>query len=190
MGIDDYPRIHMKSRADWRAWLEAHHASHGAIWLVTGKKNTPHYVTYEEIVEEALCYGWIDSTARGLDETRSMLLLAPRKTKSVWSALNKKRIERLEASGLMQPSGRAKIDAAKKDGSWTALDGVERLEMPADLARALGRKGQATYDGWPPFLRKQSLYWIEAAKRPETRARRIEEVAEAAKQGKRPDRWS
>ena len=190
MGIEDYPRIEMKSRAAWRAWLEANHASHGPIWLATWKKGTPHYVTYADVVEEALCYGWIDSTARGLDANRSMLLLAPRKTKSVWSALNKKRIEQLEASGLMHSAGRAKIDAAKKNGSWTTLDAVDRLEMPADLAKALGKKGRATYDAWPPFLRKQALYWIEAAKRPETRARRIEEVAAAAKKGERPSRWT
>ena len=190
MGMEDYPRVEMKSRADWRAWLERNHASHGPIWLATWKKGTPHYMTYADVVEEALCFGWIDSTARSLDDQRSMLLLAPRKTKSVWSALNKRRIEKLEAAGLMHPSGRAKIDAAKKDGSWTALDAVEALEMPADLAKALGRKGKTTFDGWPPFLRKQALYWIGAAKRPETRARRIDEVAAAAKRGERPARWA
>ena len=183
--------LFVTDRTAWRAWLRKHHAKEREIWLVYPRKATGRQrIPYNDAVEEALCYGWIDSTARGLDEQRSMLLLAPRKTKSVWSALNKKRIERLEASGLMQPAGRTKIDAAKRDGSWAALDAVERLEMPADLAKALGKKGNATFDAWPPFLRKQSLYWIEAAKRPETRARRIEEVADAAKQGKRPDRWS
>ena len=90
----------------------------------------------------------------------------------------------------MHSAGRAKIDAAKKNGSWTTLDAVDRLEMPDDLAKALGKNGRATYDAWPPFLRKQALYWIEAAKRPETRARRIEEVAAAAKKGERPSRWT
>ena len=190
MALDDYPRIEMKSRAQWRAWLERNHATHPAIWLVTWKRNTPHYMSYEDIVEEALCFGWIDSTARRLDDERSMLLLAPRKPKSVWSALNKRRIDALEKSGLMRDAGRAKIEQAKLDGSWTALDAVEALEMPADLAKALGRKGSATFDAWPPFLRKQTLYYVAAAKRPETRARRIEEVASAAKQGRRPERWS
>lgn len=190
MSIEDYPRVEMKTRTAWRAWLAKNHATHGPIWLATWKKGTPHYLSYADIVEEALCFGWIDSTARGLDAERSMLLLAPRKPRSVWSALNKKRVAQLEASGLMQPAGRSKIDAAKQDGSWNALDAVERLEVPADLAKALGRKGKTTFDAWPPFLRKQSLYWIEAAKRPETRARRIEEVAAAAKRGVRPERWS
>ena len=190
MPIEDYPRVEMKSRAAWRAWLERNHATSGPIWLATWKKNTPHYMSYADVVEEALCFGWIDSTARGLDERRSMLMLAPRKPKSVWSALNKKRIAQLEKSGLMTDAGRAKIEAAKKDGSWTALDAVEALEMPADLARALGKTGKTTYDGWPPFLRKQALYWISQAKRPETRAKRIAEVVEAAKKGERPARWS
>jgi uncharacterized protein YdeI (YjbR/CyaY-like superfamily) len=190
MGIDDYPRIEMKSRAAWRAWLEANHASSGPVWLATWKKGTPHYVSYADVVEEALCFGWIDSTARGLDAQRSMLMLAPRKSKSVWSALNKKRIDELERVGLMTDAGRARIEAAKRDGSWTTLDAVEALHMPDDFAKALGRKGRATYDSWPPFLRKQSLYWISQAKRPETRAKRIAEVAEAARKGERPARWS
>ena len=190
MGIDDYPRVEMKSRAAWREWLGRNHASSGPIWLATWKKGTPHYMPYADIVEEALCFGWIDSTARGLDEQRSMLMLAPRKPKSVWSALNKKRIEELERSGLMTEAGRAKIEAARADGSWTKLDGVEALEMPADLAKALGKKGMQTYDGWPPFLRKQALYWITQAKRPDTRAKRIAEVADAAKRGERPARWT
>ena len=190
MGLNDYPVVEMKSRAEWRAWLERHHASHPAIWLATWKKNTPHYMTYADVVEEALCFGWIDSTARALDQQRSMLLLAPRKPKSVWSALNKRRIEDLEKRGLMTAAGRAKIESAKADGSWSALDAVEALEMPADLAKALGRKGRTTFDSWPPSLRKQSLYWITQAKRPETRAKRVAEVADAAKRGERPARWA
>jgi uncharacterized protein YdeI (YjbR/CyaY-like superfamily) len=190
MGIEDYPRVEMKSRAAWRAWLEKNHASSGPIWLATWKKNTPHYMSYADIVEEALCFGWIDSTARSLDAQRSMLMLAPRKPKSVWSALNKKRIEELEKSGLMTDAGRAKIEAAKANGSWTALDRVEALEMPPDLAKALRKKGRETYDSWAPFLRKQALYWVSQAKRPETRAKRIAEIAEAANKGERPARWS
>jgi len=190
MGIEDYPIVEMKTRKAWRAWLEKNHASHGPIWLATWKKGTPHYLSYDDIVEEALCFGWIDSTARGLDEQRSMLMLAPRKPRSVWSALNKRRVAKLEEAGLMTASGRAKIEAARANGSWTALDAVEKLDMPEDLGRALGRKGRATYDAWPPFLRKQALYWIAQAKKPDTRARRIAEVADAARQGKRPERWA
>ena len=188
--MKDYPVVEMKTRAEWRAWLERNHASHGPIWLATWKKDTRHYVSYDDVVEEALCFGWIDSTARSLDAERSMLMLAPRRPKSVWSALNKRRIESLERNGLMTPAGRARIDAAKLDGSWAALDAVEALEMPADLGKALGKKGSATFDAWPRSLRKQALYWISQARRPETRARRIAEVAEAARRGERPARWS
>lgn len=190
MALSDYPRIEVRTRAEWRQWLEQHHATHGAIWLITWKKGTPHYLAYADIVEEALCFGWIDSTAGRVDDERSMLLLAPRKPKSVWSALNKSRIEKLEQSGAMTPAGRAKIDAAKADGSWTALDAVETLQMPDDLAKALGKKGLATYEGYPPFLRKQVLYWINSAKRPETRSKRIAEVAADAREGRRPARWT
>ncbi|HEU4562412.1 MAG TPA: YdeI/OmpD-associated family protein [Longimicrobium sp.] len=182
--------MEVRTRAEWRAWLEAHHASHGPIWLASWKKGTPHYLSYDAIVEEALCFGWIDSTARGLDAERSMLLLAPRKPKSVWSALNKRRVEELERSGAMTAAGRAKIEAAKADGSWAALDAVDRLEMPHDLADALGERGRATYETYPPFLRKQVLYWINSAKRPETRAKRITEIVSDATEGRRPARWS
>ena len=192
MGIDDYPRVEVKTRAAWRKWLERHHADHGPIWLASWKKNTKHYLPYADIVEEALCFGWIDSTARGLDAERSMLMMAPRKPKSVWSAPNKERVERLEAAGLMTPAGRAKIDAAKADGSWTALDAIERLEMPADLDAALRAVpgGRDCYDGWPPFIRKQTLYWVGQAKRDATRAQRIAEIVEAAARGERPARWA
>jgi uncharacterized protein YdeI (YjbR/CyaY-like superfamily) len=190
MGLADYPQVEVRRRAEWRAWLEANHAKHGPIWLVSWKKGTRHYLPYDAIAEEALCFGWIDSTARSLDEERSMQLLAPRRPRSVWSALNKRRIEQLERSGAMTDAGRALIAAAKADGSWTALDAIDRLEMPPDLAEALGESGRATYETYPPSLRKQVLYWIGTARRPETRARRIAEIAGDASAGRRPARWS
>lgn len=190
MALNDYPRVEVRSRSEWRDWLVAHHASHGPVWLVTWKKGTAHYLPYDAIIEEALCFGWIDSTARGLDSERSMLMLAPRKPKSVWSALNKQRIEKLEQSGAMTAAGRAKIDAARADGSWNALDAIDSLTMPGDLAKALGKRGLATFDGYPPSLKKQVLYWIGSAKRTETRARRVEEIARDAKAQRRPVRWS
>ena len=192
MGIDDYPRVEVKTRAEWRDWLERNHDAHGPIWLASWKKGTPHYLAYEDIVQEALCFGWIDSTARALDAQRSMLMMAPRKPKSVWSATNKARVERLEASGLMTPAGRLKVDAAKRDGSWTALDAVERMEMPEDLERALTAisGARACFDAYPPSLRKQAFYWIGQAKRDATRAQRIAEIVEAAARNERPARWA
>ena len=190
MGINSYPHVEVHSRAEWRAWLGVHHATHGPIWLVTWKKGTPHYLPYDAIIEEALCFGWIDSTARRLDAERSMLMLAPRKPKSVWSALNKRRVEKLELAGALAAAGRAKIDAARADGSWNALDAAETLTMPADLAKALGRRGLAMYESYPPSLRKQVLFWVTSARRPETRVRRIEEIARDARAQRRPARRS
>jgi len=115
--------IHLTTRAEWRAWLEQHHARPEGVWLISSKKATGKpRVAYEEAVEEALCFGWIDSIQRTLDDERAMLWFAPRKPRTGWSKLNKQRIERLTAAGLMAPAGLAKIEAARQDGSWSALD--------------------------------------------------------------------
>ena len=188
---DRYPRVEVKTRAEWRAWLEQNHAQSDPIWLVFGRrKGSQHHLPYDAVVEEALCFGWIDSTTKSLDDQRSMILMSPRRPKSVWAASNKARVERLEAAGLMTDAGRAKIELAKANGSWTALDAVERLEVPDDLARALKKRARATFDAWPPSLRKQALYWIGQAKKPETRAARIAEIVSAAARGERPARWT
>ena len=140
-----------------------------------------------EVVQEALCFGWIDSTVRRLDEQRGMQLLTPRKRGSTWSASNKQRVARLQEQGLIEAAGLAAIRRAKADGSWTVLDAVERLEVPADLAAALaGLPGaQQGYDAYPPSARKQALWWVVSAKRPATRANRIERIVEAAARGER-----
>ncbi|HEX6588752.1 MAG TPA: YdeI/OmpD-associated family protein [Longimicrobiales bacterium] len=188
---DRFERVAVRSRAEWREWLARHHTQAEAVWLVFGRRrDAPDHVPYEDLVEEALCYGWIDSTAKSLDDRRSMILMSARKPKSGWAATNKARVERLEAAGLMTDAGRAKVDAAKADGSWSALDAAERLEVPDDLARALKTRARATFDAWPPSLRKQAIYWITQAKRDATRAQRIVEIAEAAARGERPARWA
>lgn len=179
------PELHFPSRAALRRWLVANHADHGPIWLVYDKKpvdGSAHALTYDDIVEEALCFGWIDSVAGRVDERRAKLYFSPRKPRSVWSALNKRRVAKLEADGLMTPAGRVKIDAAKIDGSWTALDAAESLTVPPDLGRALrARRGaKKHFDAFPPGVRKQILTWVYGAKRPETRARRVDTVAELA----------
>jgi uncharacterized protein YdeI (YjbR/CyaY-like superfamily) len=139
------PQIEVTSRAQLRAWLAANHDTSGSIWLVTWKKQTPdRHVPYDEIVEEALCFGWVDSLPRKLDAGRTMLLLSPRKRGSAWSAANKTRVERLIADGRMEPAGLAAIEIAKAEGSWSFLDDVERLEVPADLAEALADHPEAT----------------------------------------------
>ena len=126
--------IHIKTRAAWRTWLTRNHERGSSVWLVTYKKATGKpRIDYDEAVEEALCFGWVDSKPASLDDERSMLYFAPRKSGTGWSALNKQRISRLTKAGLMMPAGLAKVAAAKKDGSWTKLDAVEALEIPADL---------------------------------------------------------
>jgi uncharacterized protein YdeI (YjbR/CyaY-like superfamily) len=141
-------------------------------------------VTHEEAVDEALCFGWIDSKQKTLDEERSVLWMSPRRPASGWSKVNKDRVERLAQRGLMADAGRAAVAIAKSNGAWVSLDAVEALELPRDLAAALARERGATanYDAFPPSSKKIILTWIASAKRPETRARRIEETARLAAQ--------
>ena len=136
--------VHPKSRADWRKWLEENQDRKEGIWLISYKKDTgkPRF-DYDESVEEALCFGWIDSKPAKLDDERSMLWFAPRKPKTNWSKLNKDRVEKMIKAGLMAPAGLAKVEAAKKDGLWNALDGVEALEIPPDLAKAFSKNKTA-----------------------------------------------
>ena len=175
--------VHPATLADWHAWLAANHTRAEGVWLITYKKAAGKpTLSYEESVEEALCFGWIDSIARKLDEERSMLYFAPRKADSGWSRPNKTRIERLMADGRMAPAGLAKIEAAKADGSWTLLDAVENLEVPDDLAAEFARypDARANFDAFPRSARRGILEWIVQAKRPETRAKRVAETARLA----------
>jgi uncharacterized protein YdeI (YjbR/CyaY-like superfamily) len=179
----EYPQVHPLTREEWRAWLEENHDRQSGVWLISFKASTGKgRITWDEIVEEAICYGWIDSVQRTLDAERSMQLITPRKPGSPWSALNKRRIEHLEAAGRLAPPGVAKIEAAKRDGSWSAADAVEALMVPPDLAEALARQpvAEANFAAFSPSAKKQLLWWIHSAKRPETRTKRIETVVASA----------
>lgn len=184
--------VHPLTRAEWRAWLEQHHGRAEGVWLVSYKQATGKpRVTYDEAVEEALCFGWVDSKGNKLDEERSMLWFAPRKLGSGWSRPNKERVERLIAAGLMTPAGMAKIEAAKADGSWSLLDAVENLEIPPDLAEALDAYPPAAtnFAAFPPSAKRAILQWIVQAKTPATRAKRIAETARLAQENKRANQW-
>jgi uncharacterized protein YdeI (YjbR/CyaY-like superfamily) len=184
--------IHPRTRAAWRRWLECNHARGSGVWLVDWKAASGRRpIGYEAAVEEALCFGWIDSRPRKLDAERSMLWFAPRKAGSGWSAPNKRRVERLLAAGLMAPPGLAKVEAAQRDGSWSALDAVEALEVPPDLALEFERHAGATagFAAFPSSARRGILEWIANARRAETRARRIEETAALAARGERANQW-
>jgi len=184
--LDDLPRIEIRSRADLRAFLAAHHATAGSHWLVTFRKPSPDHVPHPAIVEELLCWGWIDSLPRGLDAGRTMLLISPRKDGSAWSAVNRAHAERAIASGAMTPAGLARIAAAKASGMWSFLDDVERLELPADLAAAFTPDARAVWDGFPKSVRRGALEWLKTAKGAGTRAARVAGIADSAARGLRP----
>ncbi|HEX6042749.1 YdeI/OmpD-associated family protein [Longimicrobium sp.] len=180
--------VHPTTRAEWRAWLERNHARPEGVWLVSYKTTTGKpRVPYEEAVEEALCFGWIDSKAVTLDDERAMQWMSPRKPGTGWSRTNKERVERLMADRQIAPPGLAKIEAARADGSWSLLDASEALEVPADLEQALASYPDAAryFHAFPPSVRKQILQWITLAKKPETRAARIAETARLANENVR-----
>lgn len=181
-------RVECASPQEWHGWLAEHHATERSVWLVYLKKSSGRSrLSYEEAEVEALAYGWIDSTASTLDGDRTMLYFARRKPGSGWSRTNKVRIERLRQEDRMRPAGEAAIAAAVADGSWTLLDDAEAHVVPVDLTEAFaGHPGAA--DHWPTFspsVRRNILAWIAQAKRSETRARRVEETARLAAQGRR-----
>lgn len=185
MGLDFF---YSPNREGWRQWLADNHDSVAGIYFVFYKKKTSTpTLTYGEAVEEALCYGWIDSLPKKIDDERHALKFSPRKPKSVWSKPNKERVERLVANSLMTPVGQAKIDRAKRDGSWDALNDSDAMLIPAELEIALATNATAfsNFYAFSPGSRKIILAWIGSAKRPETRAARIAETVRLAELGKR-----
>lgn len=188
----EHEQVEVRSRAALRQWLSENHQRSGSLWLITWKKHTDHHVSWDDVVEEALCFGWIDSQPRKLDQDRSMIRLSPRKPGSGWSGVNKARIEGLLTAGLVAPPGLAAIEAARRDGSWTALDSASRLSVPDDLVTALDAHPGAAenFAAFPPSARRSILEWIALAKRAETRAARINETARLAQLGQRANQWS
>lgn len=188
-GHDGRPMVHPETLDQWRAWLAVHHARGSGAWVVSWRTATTRpAVGYEEMVCEALAWGWIDSTAGTIDAERSRMWFAPRKPTSGWSRPNKARVERLLAEGRMQPAGQAALDTAHANGTWTLLDDVEDLVVPADLAAALAARtgAQAHWEAWPPSVRKLVLTQLVTAKKVETRTARIEKYADLAARDVRP----
>lgn len=190
--MDTMPRLFKTSPA-WRAWLARNHDKAKGVWLAYYKKASgKRSVTYEEALQEALCYGWIDSTIGRIDDEKYKQKYTPRNERSVWSAANKARVERLIAEGRMAPPGLTKIEAAKRNGSWERLSDVERVgrgaAVPADLLAALAKEPRArqVFDTRPPSEKKLWAYWILSAKKPETRARRVSETVQRILAGRRP----
>lgn len=182
------PLLEPADRAELRRWLEANHGTSPGVRLAVGKKgNRVTSLTYDDAVEEGLAFGWIDSTARRLDDDRYTVLFTPRKRGSEWSRTNKARVERLTAAGSMAAPGLAAVAAAKADGSWTSLDDVEDLVEPADLAAALDADADVRrrFHALPGSQRKMAIYWVASAKREPTRLKRIAEIVAATLEGRR-----
>lgn len=178
--------IDFNNRGSWREWLAQNHDSSPGIWLIMYKKNSQQQnLTYNEAVEEALSFGWIDSKPNVIDADRYKLLFVPRKPKSPWARSNKQRAAKLIRLGLMTPAGMAKIAAAKKDGSWYILDSVEALAVPEDLEKALSinKPARANYESYTDSGRKMILYFIAGARLPETRKKRIQQIIERLEKG-------
>jgi uncharacterized protein YdeI (YjbR/CyaY-like superfamily) len=185
----DRERLEPRDREEWRAWLQKNHESSTGVWVVTRKKTSAGKgVTYEEAVEEAVAFGWIDSRVNRLDERTFLQLYTPRKPGSTWSKSNKERVERLTARGMMAMDGMAKVEAAKRDGSWNRLDRVMELRLPPDLQEALKADmvAKKNFEAFADFLKKQLIFWVESAKRAGTREDRINKVVESARAGRMP----
>ena len=183
MSAADYPRVSAQTAAEWRRWLRDHHDKEPGAWLVSYRRITGKpAVEYDDAVREALCYGWIDSVVKPLDDERTISLYTPRKAGSGWSRSNKVRLKELVAQGRMSAAGLAKVATAKKDGSWTLLDSVEALALPPDLKKALGAAGLKRFAALSKSKKREHLYALVTAKRPQTRAKRVADVVRSLKQ--------
>jgi uncharacterized protein YdeI (YjbR/CyaY-like superfamily) len=180
--------VHPESRAAWRAWLTEHHASIDGVWLARWTKASGRdSVPYEAIVEEALCFGWIDGVVHTLGDGRQAQLLTPRRPGSGWARSNKERVERLIAEGRMTDAGMAVVRAAQADGTWSMQDAAEALIESTELAAALDANPEARrqWDAFPASPRRALIWWVMSAKRPETKARRVSIIVDEAAEGRR-----
>ena len=180
------------NKQEWREWLAQHHQAKEAVWLIIYKKSSARVnLSWSEAVDEALCYGWIDSTKKAIDTEKYRQYFGKRKPNSTWSKVNKQKIEQLSKAGKMREAGLKCVEVAKQNKSWTVLDSVENLEVPKDLILELDKR-----PGAKDYILKLSksqlkglLYWIVSAKRPETRQKRIIEIAENAANQTKPNNF-
>jgi len=189
MASAELKTFYARDRKAWRDWLQKNHSKSQGVWLIYYKKSSgKERLEYSDAVEEALCFGWIDSTARPIDHEKYMQRFTPRKPKSGWSALNKRRIEKMIEQNLMTKAGIEKIEEAKKSGAWEHLDHIEALTLPDDFEKALAKnkKAKTNFENFPQFTKKQFLYRINSAKRPETRKERIKLLVKMAAANKKP----
>jgi uncharacterized protein YdeI (YjbR/CyaY-like superfamily) len=184
--------VHCKNRKAWRNWLEKNHVTAKSVWLIIYKKESgTSSVYYPEAVDEALCFGWVDSLVNKRDEVSYYQYFAKRKPKSNWSKVNKEKVEKLMEAGLMMPAGLTMVELAKQTGTWTALDEVEQSVVPADMQALLNKQpeAQANWDNFPKSVKRGILEWILNAKKPETRKLRVEETVRLAAQNIRANQY-
>jgi uncharacterized protein YdeI (YjbR/CyaY-like superfamily) len=192
MEKDGVKTFHATSRAAWREWLVQNHATEKNVWLIFYKKNSGiPSVYYDESVDEALCFGWIDSKSNKRDEESSYQFYSKRNPKSNWSRVNKAKVERLIADGLMTSAGLEMIELAKKTGTWTALDDVENLTVPDDLQAKLDANPTAKgyFNAFPRSTKRAILEWLLNAKQAETRLKRINETVNLAEKNERANQY-
>ena len=186
-------KFYPKSRQEWREWLQDNHDKKQSVWLIYYKKksNIP-TVIYSEAVDEALCFGWIDSKSKPIDEHKFMQFFSRRKPNRVWSRVNKEKIERLTNEGLMTKAGYEIIEIAKQNGSWTILDEAEALIIPDDLDKELQKRKNAKeyFLSLSRSDKRNILQWLVLAKRQETREKRIAEIVELADKNQKPKQFS
>lgn len=178
-----------KNRQQWREWLQKHHAEKQSVWLIYNKKKSGiPTVSWSEAVDEALCFGWIDSRAKAVDDYTYMQFFSRRKPKSVWSRINKEKVRQLTDNGSMSQAGFSSVEAAKQNGYWTILDDVEALIVPTDLEEAFQKNpnAEAYFLSLSRSDKRTVLQWLVVAKRPETRQNRITDIVESANQRLKP----
>lgn len=181
-----------KSRTDWRKWLEKNHQSKQSVWLVYFKSSTKvPSISWSEAVDEALCFGWIDSTKKTIDKEKYMQYFSRRKPNSTWSKINKDKVAKLIKNNLMTKAGFDSIETAKQNGTWVVMDDIEKLIIPEDLRIALNKNKRSMefFQSQSKSRKKTMLHWVVVAKRIETRKKRIEEIARLAAKGIRPNQF-
>lgn len=192
MSTKEIETFYPKSQKEWRDWLEKNHVDQQSIWVVFYKTATKiPSMSWSDAVDEALCFGWIDSTKRTIDEKSYMQYFSKRKPNSNWSKINKEKVEQLTQNGKMTKAGFASVETAKENGSWTLLDDVEALIVPKDLNEALMKLKRASdhFDAFSKSTKKILLYWVISAKRAETRQKRILEIAQNAEENMVPKQF-
>ena len=191
-GISKTNTYYAKDRKAWRKWLEKNHKSSTGVWLIYYKKDSGKTrVAYDHAVEEALCFGWIDSTLNPIDEDSYMQLFTPRKPKSGWSKLNKERVEMLIEQDLMAAAGLEKIEVAKENGTWNKIDHIESISVPPLLEKAFAKNKAAKkfFDTLSNTNKKYILYYINNVKNEEAKLKRVTEIIAAANENKMHDRF-